>query len=336
MTAQNSIVRGPHAARSKLLCRVFIAATVAAVFVGAAGCGDAGQGAPNKTRQTPADGRADWPDPIRFGLVPTEGGADTRRRFAHLRQQLTASLDARVKLVSASSYQGVITAMANDQIEFAWLGPKSYIEAARRAKAEALLIELNTEGQPGYHGLFIVPANSPIDSIEDAEGADFAFTDPNSTSGFLIPSTVLFDEVGEAAESFFGDVRFSGAHGTSILQVAAGELDIAATNDLDMAKMLDKGAIRRSDVKVIYQSDLIPGSPIAARRDVPESLKTAVVEAMLDLNDHPEVLAELQNGGYARVDDAKYDIIRATQRFLENQRARAETNDPAGVERADP
>lgn len=299
----------------------------AAVSVLLFGCGSGDSNPESGPSESETQARADWPDPIRFGLVPTEGGADTRKRFAPLREQLSNSLDARVELVSASSYQGVITAMANDQIEFAWIGPKSYIEAARRAKAQALLIELNAAGQPGYHGVFIVPADSSIDSLEDARGAEFAFTDPNSTSGFLIPSTVLFDEVGESAESYFSEVRFSGAHGTSILQIAAGELDIAATNDLDMAKMLDKGAIRRTDVKVIYQSDLIPGSPIAARRDVPESLKAALVEAMLDLNDQPEVLAELQNGGYAKVDDSKYDIIRATKKFLEQRRASDDTAD---------
>lgn len=270
-----------------------------------------------------AAGREAWPEVIRVGLVPTEGGADTVKRFAPLRDYLTEQLDARVELKSASSYQGVITAMANDQLEFAWFGPKSYVEAARRANAEALVIELNPEGEAGYYGIFIVPADSPIQTLDDARGTRFAFTDPNSTSGCLIPSTILFDKFGEPAERFFREVRFSGAHGTSILQVAAGELDIAATNDLDFAKMIEKGAVQPDDVRVIYTSDLIPGAPVAARADVPESLKVAVREAMLSIKDHPEILLELQNGGYQPVTDKEYDIIRATQAFVERQREQA-------------
>lgn len=296
---------------SKAICLLPVLIT-ACIF--AAACGDAAaprEAAAEQTRE------ADWPREIRVGLVPTEGGADTRARFAPLEDHLTQELDANVSLVSASNYQGVITAMANDQLEFAWLGPKSYVEAARRAGAEALLLELNSEGDPGYRSVFIVPTESDITSLKEARGARFAFTDPNSTSGFLVPSVVLRDELGETAESFFGEVRFSGAHGTSILQVAAGELDIAATNDLDLPKMIEKGALDPSEIRVVYESDLIPGSPFAARRELPESLKSAFSEAIMKLNDKPRVLEQLQNGGYVPTTDDQYDVIRSLQRYVE-------------------
>ncbi len=293
-----------------------------AVFNLVIGCGEQEPTADAEQSTTTSDTAADvsdhsgWPDVVRVGLVPTEGGADTRERFASFRDHLHNHMNVPIELVSASSYQGVITAMANNQLEFVWLGPKSYIEAADRANAEALLIELNMQKQPGYHGVFIVPADSPIKSLHDARGKRFAFTDPNSTSGCLVPSTVLFDELGEPAESFFGEVFFSGAHGTSILQVANNEIDIAATNDLDLAKLVQKGSIQPDDIRVIYTSDLIPGSPLAARRDVPKSLKLAFIEAVLKLNDKPAVLEQLQNGGYERVSDEEYDIIRAMKQYL--------------------
>lgn len=262
--------------------------------------------------------RTGWPSVIRFGVVPTEGGADTRERFKLIEEKLEPILGVEVETVSTSAYQGVITAMANGQVEFAYFGPKSYIEAANRANAEALVLELNKDGDRGYHAVFIVARDSPIRSIQDAKGKRFAYTDPNSTSGYTIPATLLHDMVG-VPEDHFGQITFSGSHGTSILQVVAGELDIAATNDMDLAKMIQKGSLHTDDVRVVYRSETIPGSPIAARADVPESLKRAFADAMIAIGNDPELREMLQNGGYAPVDDGEYDIIRATDAFLKQQ-----------------
>lgn len=275
------------------------------VFAVLAACGGPGE------QQAPASGEQAWPAAIRVGFVPTEGGADIRERFEPLERHLADRLGRRVELVSATSYQAMITAMANDQIEFCYFGPKSYVEAAKRAGAEAILLELGADGSAGYYSEFIVPAGSPVQSLADAKGLRFAFTDPNSTSGRLIPAVVLRDLVGMSAEDFFGEVVYSGSHGTSALQVAAGEIDIAATNNLDLGRMYEKGAMRPDQIRVIHRSDLIPGAPWAARAELPDDLKQAFKAALLELNDDAELLARFGNGGVQPVDDRVYDIIRA-------------------------
>lgn len=282
-----------------------------------AGPADATTAATPATTTTPATSaavdRTGWPRVLRFGLAPTEGGADTRERFAPLRDHLAARLGMPVELISTSTYQGVVTAMGNGQVDFAWLGPKSYIEAAKRADAEALLVELNLEGQPGYRCIFIAPAASDITTLAQARGRGFAFTDPNSTSGYVVPAVIINDVFGEPAEAVFREVRFSGSHGTSILRVAAGELELAATNDLDYGKLLQKGAVRAEQVRIVHTSDLIPGSPIVGRRTLPASLKTAAMDALIELGKDPAMQVRFQNGGYEPVTDEAYDIIRALE-----------------------
>lgn len=282
---------------------------------------DAAAGGSATPVSRPTTDRAGWPAVVRVGLVPVEGGADTRERYTILQERLNSLLGVPVELVSASSYQGIITAMANDQLEFAGFGPKSYVEAASRAEAEALLVELNIEGERGYRCIFIVPAASPITSIAEARGKRFAFTDPNSTSGWLIPAMVLLDLTGEPAERYFGQIAFSGAHSTSMLQVASGDIDIAATNDLDLNKAVTKGTLRGDAVRVIHRTDMIPGAPFAARRDLPGSLKQAFVAAMLEMSKDAAVREALQNGGYEPVTDGAYDVIRASQKFMADQEA---------------
>ncbi|MCA9299672.1 MAG: phosphonate ABC transporter substrate-binding protein [Phycisphaerales bacterium] len=265
--------------------------------------------------------REGWPEVIRVGLIPTEGGADTQERFHPIRDHLRTELDWPVELQTASDYQGVITAMSNDQIEFAWFGAKSYVEAAKRADAEALLLELNDKGERGYRSILIVPADSEIRSLADAKGKRFAFTDPNSTSGMVVPQIDIIDLTGMPAEEYFGEVTFSGAHQTSILEVASGKVDIAATNDLDMAKVMLEGRVRPDQVRVIHESDLIPGAPWAGRRELPASLKKAFVDAIMKLNDEPSIKERLQNGGYSPVTDEEYDMVRQMSDYLESQNA---------------
>ncbi|MBI1190335.1 MAG: phosphonate ABC transporter substrate-binding protein [Tepidisphaera sp.] len=260
-----------------------------------------------------------WPKTIRMGLVPAEGNADTKSRWAPLGEALEKGLGVPVELISASTYQGIITAMGNDQLEFAYLGPKSYIEAANRAKAEALLVEKDLKGEPGYHCIFIVPASSAINNIKDAAGKKFAFTDVNSTSGYLVPAVTLIDLLGKPADKFFGQVTFSGSHSASLLQVAAGEIDIAATNDLDMNAAIASGTAKADAVRVIYTSEMIPGSPIACRKDIPQSLKDAYVDVVLEMSKDKATIEKLHNGGFEKITDQQFDVMRAAQKFLDSQ-----------------
>ena len=290
-------------------------AILAIVFTIIAGCGEAD---PVQTAKA-ADPQADWPTVIRIGLIPTEGGADTQQRFDPLQDHLTAQLGRPVELIAASHYQGVITAMANQQIEFAWLGPKSYVEAANRANAQALILEVSIFGDPGYHSVFIVPSESEIQSLEDARGKRFVFTDPNSTSGSLIPTLVLRDVLDTTADQFFSEVRYSGSHSTSAIQVAQGEVDVAAVGDIDLRKLLSRRTVPPESIRIIHRSDLIPGSPLAARADIPESLKAAFTDAMMMINDDPAMLERFQIGGYQPATDETYDIIRAVQAMVAQQ-----------------
>jgi phosphonate transport system substrate-binding protein len=69
------------------------------------------------------------------------------------------------------------------------------------------------------------------------------------------------------------------------------------------------------ELVILRKSDLIPGAPMAARKDLPASLKAAFAGALLQINDDPEALEILQNGGYAHTNDKNYDIIRYMKRL---------------------
>jgi len=259
-----------------------------------------------------AFGGQKWPKKIRLGLIPTEGGADIKIRFQPLIDHLEKELGIKVEPFSASDYAGIITAMAHKHIDFAYFGPKSYVEASSRANAQALALELNTEGGKGYYGILITNKKSGITSMKMAtdKTKTFAFTDPNSTSGCLVPSVLFYRDIGIPPEKLFKEISFSGSHGASMLAVKNSKIDVAATNDLDLKRMIEKGAIRSNDFNIIWKSELIPGAPMCGRKDLPSSLKAAFTGALMSFNFNKKGLAKLQIGGYTPVNDTSYDVVR--------------------------
>jgi phosphonate transport system substrate-binding protein len=256
------------------------------------------------------DGPSSWPRSIKVGVIPTEGGGASKERFEPLGNHLEEVLGIDVEIVSAADYAGVITAMEHKHIDFAYFGPKSYTEAHEKANALPLGMELDVNGNPGYTPIIIARKGSGIDSFEDARGKTFCFTDPNSTSGCLMPSVVFSRDLKIDPEAYFRDVSFSGSHGASILAVKNGKVDVAATNDLDLGRMIEKGDVREQDFVIIYSANPLPGAPMCGRADLPASLRAAFAGALMMLKEKPDVTAKLGNGGYAPVMDADYDIIR--------------------------
>jgi phosphonate transport system substrate-binding protein len=110
-------------------------------------------------------------------------------------------------------------------------------------------------------------------------------------------------------EEYFSRVIYSGSHAASIIAVKAGRIDAASTNDIDLDRGDGKEWNAKQDFEIIWKSKLIPGSPMAARKDLPASLKKALKEAFLGYKD-PVGLDMLKIKGYADTNDAVYDPIR--------------------------
>lgn len=249
---------------------------------------------------------SDWPKEINFGLIPVAGTSSMEKAFGPLAQHLEKKLGIKVNMKMSSDYAGVITGMAHNHVDVAYFGPKSYVEAALRANAEAIVIEVSKDGTAGYHGYIITQKASNLKTLEDLKGKTWAFTDPQSTSGTLVPS-VLFSKKNINPEQYFSKVIYSGSHEASILAVKAGKVDAASTNDLDFVRGLGHHW-EESDFNIVWTSELIPGSPMAVRKDLPQSLKTALQEAFISFV--PDASSVLGIKGYIKGDDANYNGIR--------------------------
>jgi len=252
---------------------------------------------------------AEWPKKLTIGLIPTESSSHITDRYDNLAKYLEKRLGIPVELKTSTDYAGVIAAMQFKHVDVAYFGPKSYVEAAQRANAEAFVLEVLEDGTQGYHGVIITKKGSGINSVKEAKGKVWAFTDPNSTSGTLVPTVHFVKDLKIDPEKHFSKVIYSGSHEASILAIKGGRVDIASTNDLDMDRGNGKFWNKDKDFNIIWTSRLIPGSPMAYRKDLPESLKKALREAFLSYKDK-DGLKQLKLKGYVATSDDVYDPIR--------------------------
>lgn len=258
--------------------------------------------------QTLSANQKDWPKEVTFGVIPVAGATSIKVTFGGLAKYLEDTLGVKVKMQSAGDYTGVITGMQHKHVDIAYFGPKSYVEAAKRAGAEAVATEVDAEsGLPGYKGMIITKKGSGLNSLEDIKGKKWAFTSSQSTSGTLVP-TVMFSKKGINPQKYFSKVIYSGGHEASILAVKGGKVDAASTNNLDFNRGLGRNW-KADDFNVIWTSDLIPGAPMTVRKDLPTSFKMAVKGAFLSLKDK-EILGKLKIAGYVPGDDSFYDPVR--------------------------
>jgi phosphonate transport system substrate-binding protein len=230
----------------------------------------------------------DYPTLV-ISAVSSENEADRLARYSHLQDYLSEALGVEVEFFSASDYAGTIEAMAAGKVHIGRFGTASYARAWRVTEGgvRAVLCDLNPDGSSGYHSVIWVREDSPYQSIEDLEGQSLAFADPNSTSGFLVPTYYLTTAENKPPTEYFGETGFAGNHEGAILALLDGTFDAAAnwyTNDerSNVQRMAAKGMIEDGLLRVIWKSPLITNGPYAVLEDLPQSLVDDFVAAMLN------------------------------------------------------
>ena len=261
--------------------------------------------------QSVAQDRTGWPQEVRYAAIPTEASKDATQRYAPLIAHLEKTLGIKIKFQNGADYTAVILAQKAKQVELADYGANSYLDAVEQTggNVEALVIPDNVKGGSSYRSIIMVKGDSAIKDIAGAKGKTFAFVEPESTSGYLIPMVYFLKDLKVKPEEYFSKVIFAGTHENSILAVAKGTVEVGASNDQNLATAIEKGALKASDVRVIWTSKPIPNGPTAVRKDLPASFRTALKAAFLSFKD-PAGLSGFNIKGYLEAKDSDFDPIR--------------------------
>jgi phosphonate transport system substrate-binding protein len=262
-----------------------------------------------------AEVRTNLPKDITIGSTPTMGVEATRQKLEPLAEYIKQQTGIPVKIVVPSSFSKLMAAMVIGQVDFAYMGPNNYLEAHKLAGAEAVLIELSPEGKPGYFAELITSKKGKIKTLDQAKGKTFAFTDSESTSGFIMPNIYFAQQRKEPLSSFAGKTEMAGSHLAVVEGVLKGKYDVGATNDMDLIKACASLKAKPSQFVVLWKSDLIPGAPFAARKGLKPEVKELFVNTLTGASANKALLKQMQIGGYAPGKDGDYDVVRSLEQY---------------------
>jgi len=255
---------------------------------------------------------------LKMGLIPADDAAEMLRAYEPVKEYLSRELGIPVEIQVTNDYTAAIEAMKYKHIDMAWFGPFSYIMASDVAGAEAIVNGVRrSDGKTDYHSIIVVNVNSGIKTLADLKGKSFAFVDPASTSGNLMPRKILIEN-GIDPEKDFSNYYYAGTHNAAEYAISNGKVDAAADSDNSYDKMIAEGEIDPNVNIIIYKSEAIPGSPIAVRGDLPEELKERITQALVNMDE--QTINKVDGWGdiasYQKVSDADYDIIRDIAQVL--------------------
>lgn len=214
----------------------------------------------------------------------------------------------------ATEYAGVIEALSADppSAHIASLATFSYVLAADRGVAEAELVAVRF-GSPTYNGQIITRADSDITEIADLDGKTFARPDPLSTSGWIIPMLTLRAN-GIVPESDLDEIVDAGGHPAVVAAVYNGDVDAGATYVDARGEIEEDNPDVMEEVRVIAISEDIPNDGVQFHPSVPEEIREAIVNALLEIAETDEGIEALGQAyswsGLVRRDDTFYDPFR--------------------------
>ncbi len=282
---------------------------------------------------TVADPKADWPDKLVVGAVPSEESTALQESYANLLSVLEDELGVEVEFFQATDYAGIIEAQIAGKVDLAQYGPFSYVLAKNNGAnidPVGAIVDAPDE-EPGYQSYGIAKGdNASVTELADFAGKSVCFVDPGSTSGFLYPSAGLL-ELGIDPETGVNPV-FAGGHDASALSVANGDCEVGFAFDAMVDGLVD-GQLAEGDLKVVWKSEVIAGSPLAMSLELPESMQEAIRTSVLEKANRDALLeagycdtaencglTDENAWGWVPVDDSFYDGVRAVCEATKSER----------------
>ena len=271
---------------------------------------------------------------ISFGLIATDSASAQRERWEPFFKDMEKATGLAIKSFYAPDYAGVIEAMRFNKVQVAWYGNKAAMEAVDRANGEVFAQVGYADGTWGYHALLITHKDSPYKNVDDVikngKNINFGIGDPNSTSGFLVPTYYIFAQRNIEPRNTFKTVR-NASHGANIQAVLAKQLDVATNNTEDYGRLEATKPELASQIRVIWKSPLIPSDPFVWRKDLDQQTKDKIRKFVLEYaKNNPaekEVLKNIYNyAGFRASTDAQLNPIRQLELFKDRQKVEADAS----------
>ncbi|MGB2130087.1 MAG: phosphate/phosphite/phosphonate ABC transporter substrate-binding protein [Marinobacterium sp.] len=253
------------------------------------------------------------PEVLRFAAIPKKAQQQQYEEFEPMRLHLQQRLGIPVTTVVTHSYQAVIEGVLSGAVDLAELGPAAYLKAKARdpgirAVAAYSFVggEFTQEGSY-YNSVLLVSADSDLKRLEQLRGRAVALTDPDSTSGALIPQTRFRQDTGMSLDRLASPLVYAGSHDRALAALQRGQVDAAFVSSRRADDYIQRGDATAGEWRELWRSPPIHYDPLTLNSqlcpDVVEMLKAALLTPSPARN---QLLQQKQALGIEPVSDADY------------------------------
>lgn len=272
---------------------------------------------------------------INFGIISTDSSSSLKKNWEAFLGDMEKSVGVKINPFFATDYAGIIEGMRFNKVQVAYYGNKSAMEAVDRANGEIFAKVISVDGSEGYNSLLITHKDSPYKNVDDvikhSKEINFGIGDPNSTSGFLVPSYYVFAKNNLNPKTDFKTMRGAN-HGANFMAAANKQLDVATFNTADLEKMEQTQPALAKSIRIVWKSPLIPADPFVWRKDLPTDLKVKIKDFMLSYGkgangaEQKEKIRLLPAGGFAASSDDQLVPIRQIALFSARIKLEGDSN----------
>jgi phosphonate transport system substrate-binding protein len=223
------------------------------------------------------------PQVLSFSYVASQEESAPEEAWTELLKAIAEKTGREVKYVKYENVDEQLGALNKGELHIAGLNTGIVPPAVQRDGFVPLCTFGQEDGAFGYTMQFLVPAASPIKSMDDIKGHKIAFTRLDSNSGCKAPLVLLLDKYKMLPERDY-DWGFSQGHEDSVKLVAADEIDVAPVASDVLARMVEKGEVDPAAYRSIHESERFPPATIGVAYNLKPELREAIRTALLEFN----------------------------------------------------
>ena len=225
-------------------------------------------------------------EPVKIGVAAMISPKETVRYYKQLIDYVGTKLGSPVDMVQKENYDEMDAMLERGEVQIAFLCSGPYVKDHAKFGAE-LLVAPQSYGQPFYHAYIIAHKDSPVKDMAGLKGKKFAFTDPKSNTGAIVPTYMVAREFNVKPEKFFSEVIFTKSHDRSVEAVAKKVVDGASIDSLIYDYAAKKNPAYTSQTKIIKKSPAYGIPPLVVKRDLDPALKNKIRNILLNMHADP-------------------------------------------------
>jgi len=261
-------------------------------------------------------------EPLKIGVAAMISPKETVKYYKEIVDYIGEKAGVPVEMVQRESYDEMDNLLEKGEVKMAFICSGPYVRDKEKFGAE-LLVAPQSYGKPFYNAYIIVHKDSPITSLKELKGKSFAFTDPKSNTGKLVPTYMVAKQFKTTPEKFFSKVIYTKSHDKSIEAVAKKIVDGASVDSLIYEYAAKKNPVYTSLTKIIEKSPSYGIPPIVTTKDFDPKLKEKIKNVLLNMHNDPKgkrILDGIMVDKFIIIKDSNYNSVREMESWLKKQK----------------